>query len=217
MRISSRNHLGWGTSAALSFSLLASTVGFADNKSPVSDPADAVKTESPIKHVIILIGENRGTDHTFGVYKPSGKGQTISNFLSKGIVKENGSPGPNFSLAQQFSVKPQKSYYVGAPDKAKAPYGNRGQMPEPNTNGAPSAQSETSPPFAPAFLAEAAVFDPSPDFNSVTDTILTTGATGQAAKRPTRSTPASPMPAFCPTAPSSCRGPISATTITRAT
>ena len=56
--------------AALSFSLAAATVGFADDKA--KDLAASVKTESPIKHVIILIGENRGTDHTFGVYKPKG-------------------------------------------------------------------------------------------------------------------------------------------------
>src|SRR5260221_13129827 len=69
-----------------------------------NESADAVRTESPIKHVIILIGENRGLDHTFGVYRPKGKGQTISNLLSKGIVNEDGSPGPNFAQAQQFSV-----------------------------------------------------------------------------------------------------------------
>jgi phospholipase C len=69
MRINGRNHLAWAMSATLSFSL-AATVGIADDKSKDRDPADSVKTESPIKHVIILIGENRGTDHTFGVYKP---------------------------------------------------------------------------------------------------------------------------------------------------
>ncbi len=68
------------------------------------NPSDSVKTASPIKHVIILIGENRGLDHTFGVYKPKGKGETISNLLSKGIVNEDGTPGPNFAQAQQFSV-----------------------------------------------------------------------------------------------------------------
>ncbi|MCP9404085.1 hypothetical protein NNA80_12455, partial [Cutibacterium acnes] len=36
------------------------------------DHGDKGKTASPIKHVIILIGENRGLDHTFGVYKPKG-------------------------------------------------------------------------------------------------------------------------------------------------
>src|SRR3981189_1381856 len=66
-----------------------------------NDAAHAVKTETPIKHVIILIGENRGLDHTFGVYRPKGKGQTISNLLSKGIVNEDGSPGPNCAPARQ--------------------------------------------------------------------------------------------------------------------
>jgi phospholipase C len=177
MRINGRNHLAWGMSAALSFSLLAATVGVADDKSQDKDAAASVKTESPIKHVIILIGENRGTDHTFGVYKPKGKQQTISNLLSKGIVNEDGSPGPNFALAQQFQVAAQPLYYAGAPKGAKMAYGSRGQMPQPNTNGAPVAQSASSPPFSPAVLAGLAVLDPSPDFNANTDTILTTGFT----------------------------------------
>src|ERR1700730_148645 len=46
---------------------------------------DHSATATPIKHVIILIGENRGLDHTFGVYRPKGAGQTLSNLLSKGI------------------------------------------------------------------------------------------------------------------------------------
>src|ERR1700721_4702210 len=83
---------------------------------------NTAKTASPIKHVIILIGENRGLDHTFGVYKPKGRGETISNLLSKGIVNEDGTPGPNFAKAQQFSVAGQPSYYIGAPAIAKSPY-----------------------------------------------------------------------------------------------
>src|SRR4029077_129859 len=71
------------------------------------NPSETVKTASPIKHVIVLIGENRGLDHTFGVYKPKGAGQTISNLLSKGIVNEDGTPGPNFAQAQQFSAAAQ--------------------------------------------------------------------------------------------------------------
>src|SRR5580700_2260985 len=177
MRINGRSQFAMGAGAILSFSLLAATVGFADDKTKDPDAADAVKTESPIKHVIILIGENRGTDHTFGVYKPKGAGQTISNILSKGIVNEDGSPGPKFSLAQQFLVTPQPLYYVGAPDTAKAAYGSTGQMPQPNTNGATITQSETGAPFAPPFLAELAAIDPSPDFNPLTNSILTTGFT----------------------------------------
>src|SRR5579863_9768156 len=108
--------------ATLSVSLLATAAGWAGSGAKSSDPANAVQTASSIKHVIILIGENRGTDHTFGVYKPKGRGQTISNILSKGIVNEDGSPGSNFKLAEQFQVAPQSAYYIGAPAKAKTVY-----------------------------------------------------------------------------------------------
>jgi phospholipase C len=135
-------------------------------------PSDTAKTATPIKHVIILIGENRGLDHTFGVYKPKGAGQTISNLLSKGIVNEDGTPGPNFAQAQQFSVAGQPSYYIGAPTIAKSPYSATNAMPQPNTNGAPTAQSNTGAPFK--TIAEASV---EKDINPGDLDILTTGFT----------------------------------------
>src|SRR6201996_5927137 len=112
-----------------------------------TNPANKLKTASPIKHVIVLIGENRGLDHTFGVYKPKGKGETISNLLSKGIVNEDGTPGPNFAQAQQFSVAAQPSYYIGAPTVAKSPYNSVNAMPQPDTNGVPTVPTATSGPF----------------------------------------------------------------------
>jgi len=135
-------------------------------------PSETAKTATPIKHVIILIGENRGLDHTFGVYKPKGAGQTISNLLSKGIVNEDGTPGPNFAQAQQFSVAGQPSYYVGAPAMAKSPYSPTNTMPQPNTEGTPAAQSDTGAPFK--SIAEASV---EKDINPADLDILTTGAT----------------------------------------
>src|ERR1700739_2688705 len=60
-------------------------------------------TKTPIQHVIVIIGENRTFDHVFATYKPR-HGQTVSNLLSKGIVNEDGTPGPNFSLAAQSSA-----------------------------------------------------------------------------------------------------------------
>jgi phospholipase C len=137
------------------------------------DPANKVKTASPIKHVIVLIGENRGLDHTFGVYKPKGKGETISNLLSKGIVNEDGTPGPNFAQAQQFSVGMQPSYYIGAPVVAKSPYNATNQMPQPNTNGVPQAPTATSGPFQ--TIAQASV---EKDMDPADLDILTTGASG---------------------------------------
>ncbi|WP_433975597.1 alkaline phosphatase family protein [Tunturiibacter lichenicola] len=61
------------------------------------------ETKTPIKHVIIIIGENRTFDHVYATYKPK-EGETVSNLLSKGIVKANGKPGPNYSLSAQFSA-----------------------------------------------------------------------------------------------------------------
>src|SRR5262245_28146614 len=144
-----------------------------NNNKKDKDPGDKVKTATPIKHVIILIGENRGLDHTFGVYKPKGKKQTISNLLSKGIVNDDGSPGPHFADAQQFQVSAQPSYYIGAPPSAKTPYDTGNLMPQPNTNGAPSAQSATGAPFQ--TVAQALI---EPDIEADDVSLLTTGATG---------------------------------------
>ena len=164
----------WRLAAVLCVSVLAlSAGGYAANNDGDNDKDDQARTESPIKHVIILIGENRGLDHTFGVYTPKGKGQTISNLLSKGIVNADGSPGPNFALAQQFSVTGQPLYYIGAPDSAKTPYSPLNLMPQPNTNGAPTAQSNTSPPFK--TIQEASV---ETDIEAENAVLLTTGATG---------------------------------------
>jgi len=60
-------------------------------------------TATPIQHVIIIIGENRTFDHVFATYKPVA-GESVSNLLSKGIVNEDGTPGPNFANASQSSA-----------------------------------------------------------------------------------------------------------------
>ncbi len=171
----------WKLTTALRTSMLVlsvfafSTNGIAAGKiNKDTDAADRFSTKSPIKHVIILIGENRGFDHTFGVYKPKGAGQTISNILSKGIVNEDGTPGPNFRLAQQYSVAAQSSWYFGAPNSAKTPYNTTTNlMPQPNTNGAPQAQSATGAPFQ--NVTEAGV---EKDIEPNNLELLTTGATG---------------------------------------
>ncbi len=50
-------------------------------------------TSTPIKHVIIIIGENRTFDNVFATYLPK-PGETVWNLLSEGIVKPDGTPGP---------------------------------------------------------------------------------------------------------------------------
>jgi phospholipase C len=52
------------------------------------------KTTTPIKHVIIIVGENRSFDHIFGAYVPK-ESQSIFNILSQGKgsnVKRNPTP-----------------------------------------------------------------------------------------------------------------------------
>lgn len=61
-------------------------------------------TATPIKHVIIIVGENRTFDHIFATYKPV-SGDKVDNLLSRHIVKEDGTPGPNFSESLQFSAE----------------------------------------------------------------------------------------------------------------
>ncbi len=171
----------WRFRAACCVSVIAlAAVGYmAGGNSAVAKDGDKAavnadaKTQSPIKHVIILIGENRGLDHTFGVYKPKGKKQTISNLLSKGIVNIDGTPGPNFAQAQQFSVAAQPAWYFAPPNSAKTLYSSINPMPQPNTSTTPSAQSDTSPPFK--TVAEASV---EKDIEQQDLALLTTGATG---------------------------------------
>src|ERR1700758_4779968 len=61
------------------------------------------KTRTPIKHAIVIIGENRTFDHIFATYEPK-RGQFINNLLSEGIVNSDGTPGPNYSRATQCNV-----------------------------------------------------------------------------------------------------------------
>jgi phospholipase C len=85
---------------------------------------DAVpQTASPIKHVIIIVGENRTFDHIFATYKPV-KGQTVDNLLSKGIVNADGTPGPNYSLAVQSSANVTNSPVYQPSPTTKQPYAN---------------------------------------------------------------------------------------------
>src|ERR1700719_1497724 len=83
------------SAVALSIQLIAPAFAVAKDK--------AHKTQTPIQHLIVIIGENRTFDHVFATYKPS-SGESVWNLLSKGIVNEDGTPGPNFSRASQSSA-----------------------------------------------------------------------------------------------------------------
>jgi phospholipase C len=78
-------------------------------------------TRSPIKHVVVIVGENRTFDHVFATYKPK-HGQLVDNLLSKKIINEDGTPGPLFALAlQKTAVDSVPSKFELSPG-SKKPY-----------------------------------------------------------------------------------------------
>jgi phospholipase C len=66
--------------------------------------ANSTKTRTPIKHIVVIIGENRTFDHIFATYQPK-RGETVDNLLSKHIIGSDGTPGENYSFAAQYSAK----------------------------------------------------------------------------------------------------------------
>ena len=120
-------------------------------------------TRTPIKHVILIIGENRTFDHVFATYTPP-SGQTVLNLLSEGIVDTNGNPANNFNSVQQWQASATTAY-SNSPTKT-SPYKT---LPQINTDGAPTAAPFSS---VDAVAAVEPALDPS-DYS-----LLTMGGTG---------------------------------------
>jgi phospholipase C len=91
----------------VSASIFQLAIGSAFAADPArSQPSRDDDTATPIKHVIIIIGENRSFDHVFATYVPKNR-QRVWNLLSEGIVKADGTPGPNFAKAEQKAANDQ--------------------------------------------------------------------------------------------------------------
>ena len=162
----------------LRFSLVAVTVLQLGLGGPLASPLQAqpnTSTRTPIKHVIVLIGENRTFDHLFATYVPK-SGDSVKNLLSEGIINADGTPGPHFNKAAQFqAVAPFRTqFFISLNDNEKAPYQS---LPEPTLNFSPSPATGEPPPFPPgtppSFLASIEPSLESGDLN-----LLTTGASG---------------------------------------
>ncbi|MGA8030693.1 MAG: hypothetical protein WB992_26410 [Bryobacteraceae bacterium] len=132
--------------------------------------AAADKTTTPIKHVIVIIGENRSFDHVYATYQPKA-GQTVSNLLSKGIITADGKPGPNYFLSAQYAAIDSTGTYFTSPQE-KSIYA---VLPPAMTDGAPEFASDSNPaPFATQEVADFA----EPDLPPAYQPFLLTGATG---------------------------------------
>src|SRR5580698_2983382 len=105
---------------------------------PQTEPSRSNDTLSPIKHVIVIIGENRSFDHVFATYVPKKKGQTIDNLLSKGAIKldanNNAIPGPNFNAVHQMAAQDNGSSDAFLLNPPKQPFPND-QLPAPLVGG----------------------------------------------------------------------------------
>ncbi len=144
-------------------------------------------TLTPIKHVIVIVGENRTFDHLFATYKPVNAGEKVLNLLSEKIVKADGTPGPNYGEALQYQafdlgkyqLTPPKSPYVVLPPALSGGGAS---------NGSPSVCVGINPSFSgtscvtPANLAIARQLE-----NGLADDYyqyLLTGGTGQPSGQP---------------------------------
>jgi len=74
-------------------------------------------TTTPIKNVIVIIGENRTFDHLFATYKPVNSGETVLNLLSEGVIKDDGTPGPNYSKVPQNQTFNTATYQISPTTK----------------------------------------------------------------------------------------------------
>ncbi len=158
-KVASRT-LRWTRAGMASLALIQLALGQATSglATSTSGPNDG-KTVTPIKHVIVIIGENRSFDHVFATYQPP-NGQTVWNLLSQGIINANGTPGTNFNAATQsaatdmqpadtFLLSPPKSAFpggvlpaplVGGPSDSYVP-GDSLSLAESSENGLPTGST----------------------------------------------------------------------------
>jgi phospholipase C len=96
-------------------------------------PAWRLPTNTPIKHVVVIIGENHSFDNVFATYQPP-SGETVDNLLSEGIVNADGSAGPNVAKATQHTASDTGTYQLN-PEQT----GSYTTLPPPSTTSVPSA------------------------------------------------------------------------------
>jgi len=131
-------------------------------------------TITPIKHIIVIVGENRTFDHLFATYVPPTG--SVRNLLSQGIVNADGTPGPNVALAKQYSATDSVIYSIAPKNKKAYTQGGTNPFPPIMTGGTPTAASTTAAPLSSLALAEYADYG----LEAADLVEVTTGASGLA-------------------------------------
>ena len=73
-------------------------------------------TKTPIKSLIVVVGENVTFDTLYGTYLPR-KGQKVNNLLSQRIVAIDGTPGPRYKKAVQSKATNPSGLYDLDPNR----------------------------------------------------------------------------------------------------
>jgi len=126
-----RTKIGAGVFATVMSALSLGAAVPADAGTSVSE----IRTATPIKHVIIIVGENRSFDHLFATYVPKSKDERVRNLLSEHIINADGTPGPKFARAHQFQITSAPNggkFFSSADLKDKTLYGT---LPPPDVAG----------------------------------------------------------------------------------
>ncbi|HLX46715.1 MAG TPA: alkaline phosphatase family protein [Streptosporangiaceae bacterium] len=138
---------------ALTASVVTGVTALTSGGAAASQRDSAPATRTPIKHVIVIIGENHSFDNVFATYQPP-RGQHVDNLLSEGIVTKNGGLGPNWRKAEQFTASDTKTYSIRP--KLTGPYKT---LPRPNTtyvsSGCDGQKADVPDKRFPASLASA--------------------------------------------------------------
>jgi phospholipase C len=179
----------WKSTTAVGTALVALLycgLAAADDHNDKDDSAHRVKTETPIKHVIVLIGENRSFDNVFATYRPK-HDQSIGNLLSKGIILPSGAAGPNFAQSQQFQINqpyPSKYFIDAFATAGKTAYQQppgAPPFPLPNTAYIPSTPGgldQGQAPFSTAAVPDSELPTIEPSLEQEDLGLLRTGASG---------------------------------------
>jgi phospholipase C len=127
-----RGFLRGGWKVVLAALLTAIAILPAQNAGAHSTSASNNRTATPIKHLIVITGENRSFDNVFATYVPFDQTQSVWNLLSQGIVSQfPNAAGPNVKAALQQTATDHDTYQLAPPQDAQTaffPY-----LPQPST------------------------------------------------------------------------------------
>jgi phospholipase C len=112
--------------------------------------AAPTETTTPIRHLIVVVGENVSFDTLFATYVPPA-GESVHNLLSEGIVTIDGNPGPHYGRAVQRIGANRHGRYTVDPTRLDA----YAKLPQPMLTGAydPATLQPYPPIHDPRFAA----------------------------------------------------------------